>query len=120
MPPMVVATPSARSTLPISDGRTRLPTISPVAMVLPVDSTAMIIITITMVMMATMSNLGIPKANGGVKPNIAAWPTRSKFMSPSAYATAQPATRPSSTAMVDMKPRKNRWIATITAMVPSA
>ena len=41
-PPMVVATPSARSTLPMSEALIRLPTISPVAMVDPVDSTAVI------------------------------------------------------------------------------
>ena len=84
MPPMVVATPSARNMLPMFSALIRLPTISPVAMVDPVDSTAMISITIIMVRHATKSNFGMPNRNGGVNPTAAASPTRSKFMSPSA------------------------------------
>ena len=84
MPPIVVATPSARSTLPMSEALTRLPTISPVAIVEPVDSTAVINSTMIMVRHATKSNLGMPNRNGGVKPMAAASPTLSKFMSPSA------------------------------------
>ena len=104
----------------MSEGLTRLPTISPVAIVEPVDSTAVINSTMIIVRHATKSNLGMPNRNGCVKPSMDASPTRSKFMSPNAYATAHPMTRPSSTEMVARKPRNNRWIATMTAMVPSA
>jgi hypothetical protein len=108
MPPITVARPSARNTLPMSEALMRLPTISPVAMVLPVDSTAVIISTMIIVTQATTSNFGMPNRNGWVKPIGAAAPTLSKFMSPSANAIAQPMTSPSSTAMVAMKPRKMR------------
>ncbi len=121
MPPMAVATPpSARSTLPISEALMRLPTISPVAIVEPVDSTAVISSTMIMVRHATKSNLGMPNRKGGVKPNAAAWPTLSKLISPSRKATVQPITSPSSTAMVATNPRNRRWMATMIAMVPSA
>ena len=46
----------------------RLPTISPVAMVEPVDSTAVISSTMIIVRQATKSNLGMPNRNGWVKP----------------------------------------------------
>ena len=62
----------------------------------------------------------MPNRNGWVKPNMFACATSSKFMSPKAYATTQPMTRPSSTAMVARNPLKIRWIATMTAMVPRA
>ncbi len=67
-PPIAVARPSARSTLPMSEALIRLPTISPVAMVLPVDSTAVISSTMIIVRQATTSNLGMPNRNGWVKP----------------------------------------------------
>ncbi len=68
MPPMTVARPSARSTLPMSEALMRLPTISPVAMVRPVDSTAVMSSMMIIVRQATMSNLGMPNRNGWVKP----------------------------------------------------
>ena len=119
MPPKMVATPSARTPAATSSFLMRLPTISPVAKIDPVDSTATTSRTTIIDTMATRSHLGAPKANGGVKPSHAASPTELNVASPHSQATKVPTTKPRSTAIVAMKPRKKRCISTISRMVPS-
>ncbi len=94
---------------------------------MPVDSIITTIITSAMVRIITMSKLGMPKAKGVTTSNQCALATLSKFILPIAMATAQPATMPSSTEMLAMKPlayftssRMNTSTAAATAMLSSA
>ena len=98
----------------------RFSTISPVANTSPVVSTAVMSMTTIIEMIAAIENFGMPKKNGVVRPNHEDWLTASKCASPRIQATPVPMTRPASTATVAMKPRKTRWMMTISARVPMA
>jgi len=87
---------------------------------MPVDSIITTIITSVMVRIITGSKVGMPKANGvttSIQPALA---TLSKFILPSAIATAQPATMPSSTEMLAMKPLPNFTSSRITTSTKAA
>ena len=71
-------------------------------------------------MHAVRENAGHPKKNGVVTPTGAADATPAKIGSPSAQATAVPATRPMSTDTVARKPENTRWMTMISASVPKA
>jgi hypothetical protein len=94
---------------------------------MPVDSIITTIITSVMVRIITMSNVGMPKANGVTTSNQCALPTLSKCILPIAAASTQPATMPSSTEMLARKPlvyftssRMKTSTAAATAMLSSA
>jgi hypothetical protein len=73
-----------------------------------VVSTAVMIMTMIMEMIAASLNVGVPKWNGVVTPNRSASPTWLKSVKLNSAPTAVPTIRPMSTAMVDRKPLKNR------------
>ena len=98
----------------------RLSTISPVANTSPVVSTAVMSMTTIIEMIAATLNRGQPKENGVVTPTQLEPLTASKLASPRAQATSVPTTSPTSTATVAMKPRKMRWISTMSSRVPRA
>ena len=93
-----------------------LPVMSAKARNMPVDSIITTIITNVMVRIITPSKVGMPKANGVTTSNQAALATLSKPILPRPTATTQPATMPSNTAMLAMKPRP---YLEISRMVPS-
>ena len=104
-PPIAVPSPSARSPAASGFWVTLRPQISPSARNMPVDSIMVTNITRSMVRIITGSKIGIPKCSGLISANHSASATLSKCIIPIAMARMPPATIPSSTAMLPMKPR---------------
>ena len=119
-PPRIAPTASPRRPRTIARRSSGRPTISPTAKNMPSDSTITTIITRHMVAMDAHSNRGRPNWNGMTRPARGAAATPAKLILPRAAATTQPATTPSSTAVLLSSPVVKRVRASTTSRVNRA